>query len=200
MRLAADRDLSLLHRLEQRALHLRRCTVDLVGEDEVREHRPERDLELPELLVEDARADDVGRNQVRRELDALELAADRLGERLHRHRLGEPGEALDEEVAAGKQRDDHPFEQGVLTHDHPLDLVEHLLERRIKCGLLIHVTSCHFDGPRPPPAPPIGTAKPMPTKASSRPGLASAVTIPTTCPPRFSSGPPELPGLTAASN
>ena len=61
MRLAADRDLSLLHRLEQRALHLRRCAIDLVGEDEVREHRVERDLELPMLLVEDARADDVGR-------------------------------------------------------------------------------------------------------------------------------------------
>ena len=59
--LAADRDLPLLHRLEQRALHLGGRAVDLVGEHEVREDRPERHLELTELLVEDPRADDVRR-------------------------------------------------------------------------------------------------------------------------------------------
>ena len=36
---AADRDLILLHRLEQRRLRLRRRAVDLVGEDDVREDR-----------------------------------------------------------------------------------------------------------------------------------------------------------------
>ena len=136
MRLAADRDLPLLHRLEQGALHLRGRAVDLVREDEVREHRAERDLELAELLVEDPRPDDVGGHEIGRELDALELAADRLGERLHRHRLGEPGHPLDEEVAACEQCDDHPLEQGVLADDDPLHLVEHLLERRVECGLV----------------------------------------------------------------
>ena len=34
-----DRDLALLHRLEQRRLRLRRRAVDLVGEHDVREHR-----------------------------------------------------------------------------------------------------------------------------------------------------------------
>ena len=100
MRLPSDRDLPLLHRLEQRALHLRGRPVDLVGQDEVREDRPERDLELAELLVEDPRPDDVRGDEVGRELDALELSADRLRERLHRHRLREPGNALDEEVPA----------------------------------------------------------------------------------------------------
>ena len=202
MRLAADRDLSLLHRLEQRALHLRGRAVDLVREHEVRDHRPDRDLELSELLVEDPRPDDVGGNQIRRELDALELAADRLGERLHGQGLGEPGDALDEEVAAREERDDHPLEQGVLADDHALDLVEHLLQRRVQCGLSIaHGSSCHLDGAfAAPPAVPIGTAKPMPMKKPLRDGLARAVTIPITCPPRLSSGPPELPGLTAASN
>ena len=124
VRLAADRHLALLHRLEQRALHLRRRAVDLVGEQEVGEHGPERDLELAELLVEDPRPDDVGGDEVGRELDPLELAADRLGERLHGHRLGEPGDALDEEMAAREQRDDHPLEQGVLADDDALHLVE----------------------------------------------------------------------------
>ena len=40
----------------------------------------------------------------------------------------------------------------------------------------------------------------MPTKKRCPVGLASAVTMPTTWPCRFSNGPPELPGLTAASN
>ena len=55
--------------------------------------------------------------------------ADDLGERLDRHRLGEAGHALDEEVAAGEQRHQHPLEQHVLTDDGPLHLVEGLLER-----------------------------------------------------------------------
>ena len=43
------------------------------------------------------------------------------------------------------------------------------------------------------------TAKPTPMKKSCPDGLASAVTMPTTCPARLSSGPPLLPGLIAAS-
>ena len=46
----------------------------------------------------------------------------------------------------------------------------------------------------------IGTAKLMPAKSSTPAGLAIPVTIPTTWPWRLTSGPPEFPGLTAASN
>ncbi len=108
--------------------------VDLVGEQEVGEDRPERDLELPRALVVDARADDVRGHQVRGELDPLELAADRLRERLDRHRLGEPGDALDEQVPAGQQRDEHALQQAVLAHDRLLDLVERGLERQPGVG------------------------------------------------------------------
>jgi hypothetical protein len=76
----------------------------------------------------DAGADQVGRQQVRRELDALELAADRRGERLDRQRLRQPRHALDEQMAAGEQPDRHPLEQQVLTDDRALDLEQHLLE------------------------------------------------------------------------
>ena len=68
----------------------------------------------PDLLVVDPRADDVGRHQVGRELDPLELDAERVGERLHGERLGQAGHALDEQMAAGHQGDDHPLEQHVL--------------------------------------------------------------------------------------
>jgi hypothetical protein len=40
----------------------------------------------------------------------------------------------------------------------------------------------------------------MPMKVPASVGLASATTIPATCPRSLISGPPELPGLTAASN
>ena len=45
----------------------------------------------------------------------------------------------------------------------------------------------------------IGTAKPMPMLPSVRPLLMMAVLMPMTSPRMFSSGPPELPGLIAAS-
>ena len=100
LRLAADRHLPLLHHLEQRTLHLGRRPVDLVGEEQVGEHRAERRAELASRLVVDARADEVGRHEVRRELHPLELAADRLRQRLDREGLRQAGHALDEDVPA----------------------------------------------------------------------------------------------------
>ena len=91
--------------------------------------------------------------------------ADRLRERFHRHRLCEAGHALDEEVAAREQGDDHALEERVLADDDALDLVQNLLERCVECWLAIHCSLSHFWGTLPaPPAVPIGTAKPMPMK------------------------------------
>ena len=211
--LAADRDLPLLHDLQQGALHLGRRAVDLVGEHEVGEDRAERDLELTLALVVDARADDVGRHQVGRELDPLELAADRLGEGLDRHRLGQARHPLDEQVPAGEQRDEHPLQQQVLPDDRLLDLVEGLLQRvrraaagpcrswvrwSVVAGRWPAVYWCGL--PAAPPAVAMGTAKPTPTKKACWAGLARPVTMPMTWPSRLSSGPPLLPGFTAASN
>ena len=143
VRLAADRDLPLLHHLEQRALDLGRRPVDLVGEQQVREHRAQRRPELAGLLVVDARADEVGRDEVGRELDALELAADRVGDGLDRHRLGEARHALDEDVAADQQRDDEPLQEVVLADDDLLHLVQQPLHRggSILTVVLIHARS-----------------------------------------------------------
>ena len=73
----AERHLTLGHHLEERRLHLRRRTVDLVGEDEVGEHRAELDVEALGRGAVDAGADDVRRQQVGGELDAGERAAER---------------------------------------------------------------------------------------------------------------------------
>ena len=61
-------------------MHLGRGAVDLVGQQQVGEDGAERGVEFAALLVVDAGADQIGRDQVGGELDALELAADRFGQ------------------------------------------------------------------------------------------------------------------------
>ena len=69
---ALDRDLALLHRLEERRLRARRGPVDLVDEQDVREHGTRHEAEAPGPLVEDARAGHVARQQVGRALEPAE--------------------------------------------------------------------------------------------------------------------------------
>jgi hypothetical protein len=142
VRLAGDRHLALLHHLQQRALHLGRRAVDLVGQQQVGEHRPQRGAEVAGLLVVDARADQVGRHQVGRELDALELAAQRARQGLDRQRLGQPGHAFDQQMALRQHGDHHALQKAVLADHHALDLVEDLFHqlRGIAgfCGIHVH--------------------------------------------------------------
>ncbi len=101
-----DRHLPLLHHLEQRRLHLRGRTVDLVGEQEVAEDRPELGLELVLVGPEDPRPDEIARDQIGRELDPRERAAEHRGRRLDRQRLREPRHTLDQQMAARQQTDE----------------------------------------------------------------------------------------------
>ncbi len=86
----------------------------------------------PRVRPVDARADEVGGHEVGRELDAPEAAAEHGGERLDGERLGQPGHALEQHVAAGEQRDEQALEHRVLADDHALELVERLLEARAR--------------------------------------------------------------------
>src|SRR5208283_6116446 len=99
--------LVLLHRLEERGLHLRRRPVDLVREQDVREDRAPSEREPPLLGVEDLSARDVVRKEVGRELHALELEPERARERLREERLAKTGKVLDQEVAVRDQRGQH---------------------------------------------------------------------------------------------
>ena len=127
---AADGDLALGHDLEQGRLHLGRGPVDLVGQHDVGEHRAPLDVELLPRRPPDAGADDVGRHQVGGELEAGERAADDLGHGRHGEGLGQPGDALDQAVAAGQQADEGPLDHAVLADDDPLDLEQGVLEQR----------------------------------------------------------------------
>ncbi len=134
VRHTADRHLTLAHDLEQRGLHLRRRAVDLIREDEVREHRPELDVERLGRRAVDAGAHDVGRDEVGRELDASERAAEHLRERRNGQGLAEAGDAFEEAVATGEQADEHPLEHAFLADDDAAELDEHLLEASTGCA------------------------------------------------------------------
>ena len=86
--------------------------------------------------------DEVGRYQVGRELDAVELAADHARDRADRQRFRQPRHAFDEDMAARQQRYEHAFQQRILSHDNALDLEQHLLDRRcwfLRLGLSLRV-------------------------------------------------------------
>ena len=80
------------------------------------------------------RADQVGGHEVRRELDAFERPVEDVGQRLDRQGLGESGHALEQQMAAGEERDEDPLEHGVLADDDAPDLVEDGFARRARVG------------------------------------------------------------------
>ncbi|MNT28059.1 hypothetical protein D3C72_1637190 [compost metagenome] len=129
MGFAGDGDLLFLHDFQQCALHLGRRAVDFVGQQQIGEDRPPHGGELAGALVIHARADQVGGQQVGRELDALERAAHGPRQRVDRQRLGQPRHAFDQQVPARKHRHQHTFEKVVLPHDHALHLVQQALHQ-----------------------------------------------------------------------
>jgi hypothetical protein len=112
--LVADGDLFFLHGFEQRALHLGGRAVDFIGEDEVGENRAFARAEAAGLRIVNLRADDVGGQHVRRELQARKFHADARGHGFHRQSFGKPRHAFEEDVAVGQQADDEAFGQIIL--------------------------------------------------------------------------------------
>ena len=86
--------------------------------------------ELALLLVVDQRAEQVGRQQVGGELDALKADVEGARQRLHGERLGQARHAFDQQVAAHEQADQHPIDQVVLADDDLADLALDLAENQ----------------------------------------------------------------------
>jgi len=126
----AGRDLALLHGLQQRGLRLGRGAIDLVGQHHVGEDRSPGEDELLTLGVEDAAAGDVGRQQIRRELDAAELARHAAGQGLAHQGLAHPRHVLQQHVLAGQQRH-HAQAHDVALAEHDLgDVLLQLPDQR----------------------------------------------------------------------
>jgi hypothetical protein len=102
-RLALGRDLPLFHRFEQRRLRLRARAVHLVREHQLGEDRSGMEAELPGRGLEHRDAEDVGRQQVRGELHALEAQAENPRDRERERGLADPGNVFDQQVPAREQ-------------------------------------------------------------------------------------------------
>jgi|GEM_PF-1445200 len=102
--LALDGYLAFLHHFQQGRLGLGRGTVDLVGQQQVGEHRAAPDLEALALRVVHRVAADVAGHQVGGELHAPVVQLQGLCQCAHQQGLAQPGHALDQHVATGQQR------------------------------------------------------------------------------------------------
>ena len=137
MRVVADRDSPLLHRLEQCALRAGGGAVDLVGQDQAAEERSRLEHELRGVVRpvdEHDGAGDVGRHQVGGELDAVVRDPERAGERAHHARLADPRHAFEQRVTAEDETDHHAAHGLALTDDGCADLRLDRRDRRAKCG------------------------------------------------------------------
>ena len=148
---AADGDLLLLHRFEKRGLRLRRGSVDLVRENHVREDRPAEEHEptLPGfgVVLDHLGAGDVGRHQVRGELDSVEAQRERLGEGADHEGLRETRDSDEETVPAGEEGEEELIDDIILSDDHSPQLLAHLLRRLLnagEAGLVSPVACCSF--------------------------------------------------------
>ena len=68
------------------------------------------------------RADEVGRQQIGRELQTLEIRSESRRQRLDGERLGQTGHAFEQNVAVGEQAEQEPLDQILLANDDVSDL------------------------------------------------------------------------------
>src|SRR5262249_34985986 len=87
------------------------------------------DGELAGPRVVDLCADDVGGQQVGRELDALEGELQAVSQRADGERFGEAGDALEQDVAASEQADEEPVDHDALADDDTGDFAVKRLQQ-----------------------------------------------------------------------
>jgi hypothetical protein len=114
--------LVLFHCFQQRALRLGRRAVDLVREHQLGEDRSGVKLESASLAVVDRYADDIGRQQVTGELDALEAQTQGSGERVRQHGFAYAGNVFDQQVSARQKAGDRQPDLAFLAEDDAADL------------------------------------------------------------------------------
>ena len=142
-RFAAERDLPFLHGFEQRALHFGRRAVDFVGENEVCEDWSARGVVFAVLRIVNQRADDVRRQQIGRELDAVKFRLHRRRERADGQCLGEAGHAFKQDVAVGEQADEQPIHELFLPDDDAGDFLAQFGDPRGRLRDLVFQRCAH---------------------------------------------------------
>src|SRR5579862_3039946 len=103
--LAVHRHLRFVHSFEERRLRARSSAVDFIGEHDVGENRAGTKLELARFRIVNAYAENVARQQVRSELDALECTVKRFRESLGQSGLANTRNVFNQQMAARKESD-----------------------------------------------------------------------------------------------
>ena len=126
-------------------MRLLRRPVDFIGQDEMGKDRSLFGPKAAECGVEDASSNDVRGQQVGSELNALELRADRVGERHHRQRFGQSGHPLEQDMGIThflflsplkrvgdlrEKADQEPLDQPLLPDNDAIDLPGDPIDRR----------------------------------------------------------------------
>ena len=135
-RLVADGDLPFLHGFEQRALNFGGRAVDFVGKHEVGKDGAAPGGKRARLRIVDLRADDVGGQHVRGELQSGEAHVNGGRQGFDREGLGQSRDPFEQDMAVGQQPYDEPLDQVFLTDDDLVDFVE---QRRHEQAGLLHL-------------------------------------------------------------
>ena len=125
MRLVADRDGPLLHRLEQRALRAGGGAVDLVRQDQPAEQRAGWNTSWgPWSAPSTSTTVPVMSAGIRSGVNWMRLCADaeRARECAHHARLADAGHALEQRVTTQDEADHHAADGLALSHDRGADL------------------------------------------------------------------------------
>ena len=118
---AIDADLTLLHRLQQRALRFGAGAIDLIGQQQLGEHRAAAELEFVRVAIEDRYPDDVGRQHVAGELHPRPFQAQHPRQAVRQRGLADAGHVLDQQVTARQQAGQAQPHLPALAEDHALD-------------------------------------------------------------------------------
>ena len=104
-------------------MHLGRRTVDFIRQDQVGKNRTELGREFTATGIINQRADQIGGQQVGRELETLKASLNAGGHCFNGKRLGEAGNAFEEDVTVGEQAEQEPVHQIFLSDDDVTDLL-----------------------------------------------------------------------------
>ncbi len=125
VRLAADGNFVFLHGLKQGGLRARAGAVDFIGHKKLRKHRTFDEAEgAPpgSVFLKDFRAQNVGRHQVRRALDAVGGKPENLRQRFHQQGFGHTWNADQQDMPAGHERNQGLVDHRILPENHLADL------------------------------------------------------------------------------